>query len=77
MKKPAKKKIKTPEDIKQPLFKLLLLAVVSGLLCVASFPNINLNGLAWIALIPLFYALSKATAKQSFLWAGCSVLSIP
>jgi len=66
MKKTANKKIKTSKNIKQPFWMLLLLAVISGLMCVGSFPDINLNGLAWIALIPLFYALSNATDKQSF-----------
>jgi apolipoprotein N-acyltransferase len=37
--------------------KNILLAVLSGLLLTGAFPKIGINWLAWIALVPLLYAL--------------------
>ena len=41
------------------------LAVVSGLLLTASFPNIELNWLAWVAIVPLLIAIRDVGVKQS------------
>ncbi len=45
------------------------LAAASGLLLAATFPNIDLPLLSWIALIPLFFALKEQTVKNGF-WLG-------
>ena len=43
------------------------LAVASGVLLTASFPNIELNWLAWVAIVPLLIAIRGAGIKQSIL----------
>lgn len=43
-----------------------LLCVCSSLLCTACFPPADLWPLAWVALIPFLFALSKAGPRQSF-----------
>jgi len=47
--------------------KSISLAVFSALLQIIIFPQFNLHFLAWIFLIPLFFALEKRTAFQSSL----------
>jgi apolipoprotein N-acyltransferase len=42
------------------------LAALSGALLAASFPSIDLNFLAWIALVPLFLALKGLSGKEAF-----------
>ena len=44
----------------------ILLAVFSGILTALAFPKFSLSFLCWISLTPLFFALYKKTAKQSF-----------
>lgn len=46
--------------------KNLMIAVVSGLLLFLSFPKYGSGILAWIALIPLFFALKDAQPKEGF-----------
>jgi len=46
--------------------RLLLLAVLSGLLVACSFPKADLSFLAWIALIPLLIALEGQSARSAF-----------
>jgi apolipoprotein N-acyltransferase len=46
--------------------KNILLAVLSGLLLTGAFPKIGLSWLAWIALIPLLYALKGLSPGGSF-----------
>ncbi|MFO7807645.1 MAG: apolipoprotein N-acyltransferase, partial [Candidatus Moraniibacteriota bacterium] len=45
----------------------LLLAAASGVLTALSFPKFDFSFLAWISLIPLFFALLNKSPKQSFL----------
>lgn len=45
------------------------LAALSGLLLAATFPLFNLHFLAWIAFIPLFFALRELNVKTGF-WLG-------
>lgn len=52
----------------------MLLAATSGLLLAAAFPAFDLHPLAWIALIPLFFALHDATVKNGFWLGGISGL---
>ncbi len=42
-------------------------AVASGLLLTASFPNVDLNWLAWVALVPLLVTLRDTSARQAML----------
>lgn len=50
------------------------LAVLSGALLFFSFPKFGSGWMAWIALIPLLYALRGRSLKQSFLLAFCAGL---
>ncbi len=45
--------------------KDIFLFVVSSLLIVLAFPKIEISGLIWIALVPLFFALENKTPKQA------------
>lgn len=47
-----------------------LLAVLSAFLLFLSFPNANLFPVAWVALVPLFIALTRATSWKSAFWIG-------
>lgn len=47
-----------------------LLAALSALLLFLSFPNANLFPIAWVALVPLFIALTHATGWKSAFWIG-------
>ena len=44
-----------------------LLAILSGILLVMSFPSFNLSFLAWFALVPLLVAIRRANTKRAFL----------
>jgi len=46
-----------------------VLAVLSGLLLAVAFPLFNLHFLAWVALIPFFFAVKGASVKNG-LWLG-------
>ena len=47
-----------------------ILAVLSALLLFLSFPNVNLYPLAWIAMVPFFFALTQTTHWKSAFWMG-------
>ncbi len=47
-----------------------LLAIFSALLLFFSFPNVNLYPFAWIAMVPFFIALTRATGWKSAFWIG-------
>ncbi|RKU19679.1 apolipoprotein N-acyltransferase [Candidatus Poribacteria bacterium] len=47
-----------------------LLAILSAFLLFLSFPNVNLYPLAWIAMVPFFIALTRATGWKSAFWIG-------
>jgi apolipoprotein N-acyltransferase len=49
--------------------KDLILPAVSALLLVLSFPNFNLEFLAWAAFVPLFFAMEGAGIKKAFFLA--------
>jgi len=42
------------------------IAILSGLLLTASFPKIDLHGLAWVALVPLLWVLNDVTPGEAF-----------
>jgi apolipoprotein N-acyltransferase len=46
--------------------KIMLPAVLSGLLLTGAFPKINLDGLAWVALVPLLWSLNGAGPGEAF-----------
>jgi apolipoprotein N-acyltransferase len=48
----------------------MALATASGLLLVVIFPTLNVNLLAWIALVPLFLALNGQSVKNGFFLGG-------
>lgn len=48
------------------LGSLFLLPIVSGLLLVLSFPRFDFGFLAWIALIPLLFAIENRSARVAF-----------
>lgn len=45
----------------------ILLSLLSGILLILSFPNFNLEFLAWFALLPLFYSLEGKDLFYSFI----------
>ena len=47
-----------------------LLAILSAFLLFLSFPNVNLYPFAWIAMVPFFIALTRATGWKSAFWIG-------
>ena len=49
--------------------KKISLAFLSGILLILIFPKFNLELLAWIALIPLLYAIQEENLKNTF-WLG-------
>ena len=49
-------------------YKNVLLSVASGLLAAFAFPKAGLFFLAWVALVPLLFALSESKLKQSFFY---------
>ena len=58
----------------------LLLGFISGILIILSFPNFDLEFLAWVALVPLFYAIEEkglwSSFKYGFLTGFVSFLGI-
>ena len=44
----------------------IILSLLSGILLVLSFPNFDLEFLAWFALVPLFYSLKDKSLLNSF-----------
>ena len=47
-----------------------ILAALSALLLFLSFPNLNLFPCAWVAMVPFFIALTRATDWKSAFWIG-------
>lgn len=47
----------------------VILALLSGLMLAAAFPKADLNLLAWIAFVPLLYAIAGEPSRRVFLWA--------
>ena len=45
------------------------LAIISGLALAAAFPKIDLNLLAWVAFVPLFYAIESQSLRRVFGYA--------
>ena len=50
-------------------FRVTALAAFSGILLAVAFPTLDLHLLAWIALLPLFFALRGQSVKNGF-WLG-------
>ncbi|MDA7857875.1 apolipoprotein N-acyltransferase [bacterium] len=48
------------------MLRKIILSIFSGILLILVFPKFNLSWLAWIALVPLFFAISKRNLKESF-----------
>ena len=46
--------------------KDILLSLLSGILLIFSFPNLDLEVLAWFALVPLLYAIEGKGQRQAF-----------
>src|SRR4030043_1698647 len=44
----------------------ILLSLLSGILLILSFPNFDLEFLAWFALVPLFYSIEGKGLYHSF-----------
>jgi apolipoprotein N-acyltransferase len=51
------------------------LAVLSGLLLAASFPPLDWGAVAWVALVPLFYVLRRATWRAGACYGGLTGLT--
>jgi apolipoprotein N-acyltransferase len=48
----------------------IVLAVISGLLLFLSFPKYGFGSMAWLALVPLFFAIKKSTSAKHALVLG-------
>lgn len=46
--------------------KRVLLAALSGILLVLTFPDFNFEWLAWVALVPLFFAIDGQSPRRAF-----------
>ena len=44
----------------------ILLSLLSGILLILSFPNVDLEFLAWLALVPLFYSIEGKGLFHAF-----------
>ncbi|MDD2751894.1 MAG: hypothetical protein PHN59_02030, partial [Candidatus Omnitrophica bacterium] len=51
------------------LRKKVFLCILSAALLIFSFPRFDLGFLAWVAFIPLFFALKNLTRPKAFLLA--------
>ena len=60
----------TQIHVVSPQGKIKILAVLSALLLFLSFPNLNLFPCAWVAIVPFFIALTRATDWKSAFWIG-------
>ena len=60
----------TQIHVVSPQGKIKILAVLSALLLFLSFPNSNLFPFAWVAMVPFFIALTRATDWKSAFWIG-------
>ncbi|OGR64573.1 MAG: hypothetical protein A2X31_08465 [Elusimicrobia bacterium GWB2_63_22] len=61
--------------MQQKIGRAYILAAVSGLLLAGAFAPFGLGGLAWVALVPLFYAVTVASGvRQAFLLGGTTGL---
>ena len=60
----------TQIHVVSPQGKIKILAVLSALLLFLSFPNLNLFPFAWVAMVPFFIALTRATDWKSAFWIG-------
>ena len=54
----------------QGKIKNWIFSALSALLLFLSFPNLNLFPFAWIAMVPFFIALTRATSWKSAFWIG-------
>ncbi len=63
-----------PQLFKRSVFLPVILAALSAVLLILAFPKYDLWGLAWIGLVPLFFALDALTTDRSFrlgfFWGG-------
>ena len=60
----------TQIHVVSPQGKIKILAALSALLLFLSFPNLNLFPFAWVAMVPFFIALTRATDWKSAFWIG-------
>ena len=60
----------TQIHVVSPQGKIKILAALSALLLFLSFPNSNLFPFAWVAMVPFFIALTRATDWKKAFWIG-------
>jgi len=60
------------QDARTQVLKPALLAILSGILLALSFPGIEAAWLAWIAFVPLFFALKQKSKPRVFFLAYLS-----
>ena len=61
---------RTQIHVVSPQGKIKILAALSALLLFLSFPNLNLFPFAWVAMVPFFIALTRATDWKKAFWIG-------
>ena len=60
----------TPTESLLKRYQHWILASLSALLLFLSFPNLDLFPFAWVAMVPFFIALTRATDWKSAFWIG-------
>jgi len=68
---PLKKPVPVPSVVRSPTLARVVLTVTSGLALGLAFPKFDLNLLAWVALVPLLYAVHGLRLRAVY---GYSVL---
>jgi len=65
--------MKTKLDYKK-IIKKIILCILTGALTVCAFPKLNLFFLAWVAFVPMIFAVMKTGFKSSFFYCFLSGL---
>ncbi|MFO7947265.1 MAG: apolipoprotein N-acyltransferase [Armatimonadota bacterium] len=50
----------------RPIWRLLIFVIISAAAAAAAFPPLEINALAWVALVPLYLAVSQCHPQQGF-----------
>src|SRR3989304_3389360 len=60
------------QGVKMSPIRNLTLAALSAILLSLSFPGYDIEALAWLSLVPLFFLIKGGSARNAFLWCWTS-----
>src|SRR3972149_9358715 len=60
------------QGVKIPHIRNRALAALSAILLSLSFPGYDMEALAWLSLLPLFFLIKGGSARNAFLWCWTS-----